>query len=305
MRRNLRLVLLLILLAPLVPACEPERTAPTAPAPVLPDQVIIRLERLGGPGQTDDVLTIDGRGQVTFRDLSEGVAGGAVALLDLPVAELLSLEREFDAVGWSRLRSAVSGGRCAECATYRVTRGVGAGERTVQFSGRRTGLDAGPLRLLDRLEALISRALAARRDALGGGGTAHDRLSGGLDATLAVGRAVVRPGEPLYLQLTLQNVGSAPLRLDFAASRLADFRIEALDGTVVWRLARERAQLAVASAITLAPGERRTFEEVWQGRTQLGSPAETGSYLAVGVVPARQGGETPPVAFQVRGAIGR
>jgi intracellular proteinase inhibitor BsuPI len=117
---------------------------------------------------------------------------------------------------------------------------------------------------------------------------------------LAVGRPAIHPGESLYLRLTVTNPTDGPLALAFPTSASADFRVESVDGAVVWSLSEERAALLVPNEIALAPGESRSFEEVWLGRTNEGDAAAPGSYFAVGSVPSAQGGETPPVAFQIR-----
>ena len=151
-----------------------------------------------------------------------------------------------------------------------------------------------------RLDGLTGRARAERSAAMGGGGTARDRLPGGLDVSLAVGRPAIHPGESLYLRLTVSNPTDRPIRLSFPTSATADFRVESTDGGAVWALSGERAALQVANDVVLAPGESLSFEEVWLGRTGEGDSVSPGSYYAVGIVPAERGGETPPVAFQVR-----
>lgn len=290
------LVATVLLLSALV-ACGPEPRAPTGPFVPPTEEAILRFERSAGPQGPEEILTLTGLGHVTWRE----VHSGAVARLRISIDELLALERAFDDAEFSDLPATVRGSRCPACPTLVLTRGIGAGERSVLVTGEPQDHSPELAELVGRLSALAARAQAVRRAALGGGGTARDRLESGLEVALSLGSAVVRPGEPLYLQLTLSNPTGRPIRLSLSTSRTADFVIQSLDGRTAWSLSGTRAALEVPNELVLAPGESRTFEEMWMGRTLEGAPAERGSYLAIGVVPESPGGgETPPVAFQVR-----
>ena len=289
-----RLLLVSLLLVTL--ACEQERRQPTGPTSRPPEEAVVRFERSGGPGGPDEILTVTGLGHVTWRE----VRSGAVARLRIPVDELLALERQFDDSRFAELPETVRGPACAACPTLVLSHGVAAGERSVVLAGDPAGHPPALRELVARLSRLAVRAQAARRAAMGGGGTAGDRLENGLEVALSVGSAAVEPGEPLYLQLTLLNPTDRPITLDFPSTRDVDFRVETVEGVVVWSLAESRAALQIDHEIVLAPGESRTFEEVWLGRTATGRTVDPGSYLAVGVIPIRAGGATPPVAFQVR-----
>lgn len=277
-------------------ACEREQPAPTAPPAARAESVVIRFERSTGEAGPDDVLTITGLGHVTWRE----VRSGSVAHLRISVDQLLHLERSFDDARLDDLPDRVRGSACDACPSILLTHGVGAGEESVLLSGDPRDHPRAVRDLLESLDALTGRAQAERQAATGGGGSARDRLPSGLDVALSVGRSSIHPGDPLYLRLVFSNPTDRPLRLAFPTSATADFRIESIDGGVVWRLSGERAALRGANDVVLAPGETRSFEEVWLGRTEEGEPVEKGSYYAVGLVPAQRGGETPPVAFQIR-----
>ncbi len=277
-------------------ACQRERTEPTAPLAAEPESAVIRFERASGEDGPDEVLTITGLGHVTWRE----VRSGAVARFRISVDQLLVLEREFDDAGFQDLPDEVAGSACAACPTILLTRGVGAGERTVTLTGDPQDHPRAVREILARLDALTGRARAARQSAMGTGGTVRDRLGSGLEVALQVGRAAIQPGEPLYLRLTFTNPLDRPARLVFPTSAMADFRVETVEGEPVWSLSEERAAIPGPHEIVLAPGASRSFEEVWQGRAEGGEGVKPGSYVAVGLVPASFGGETPPVAFQVR-----
>jgi hypothetical protein len=277
-------------------ACERERRAPTGPAFLPPERAVVRFERAAGPSGPDEVLTISGLGYVTWRE----VRSGAVARTRMPVEELLALERAFDDAGFGELPPTVGGPECASCPSFVLTHGLEAGEQSVVLTGHPRGHPAEVRTLVERLSVVAARAQAARRASTGSGGSAGDRLENGLEIALAVGSSAVRPGEPLYLQLRISNSTDRPIRLTFPSTQNADFRIESIDGQVLWSLGESRAALRIAHDVVLAPGESQTFEEVWLGRTTEGKRAEPGSYLAVGEIRARDGGVTPPVAFQIR-----
>jgi len=280
----------------LAAACESERRAPTGPPALQQESVVIRFERSTSAAGSDEVLTITGLGHVTWRE----VQSGAVARLRISVDELLMLERAFDDARLDDLPEELRGSACEACPMVVLTRGVAAGERSVVLTGDPRDHPREVRDLVARLDGLTGRARAERSAAMGGGGTARDRLPGGLDVALSLGRPSIHPGESLYLRLTVSNPTDRPIRLSFPTSATADFRVESTDGGAVWALSGERAALQLANDVVLAPGESRSFEEVWLGRTDEGDPVSPGSYYAVGIVPAERGGETPPVAFQVR-----
>lgn len=283
-----------------VAACGGDGAEPLAPTPSAGEPVVVRFERAGGSpsddARIDDVLTVDAGGRVTVRDM----ARGRLAETGLTVDERLELLRALDEAGFRSLPDTLRGAACTDCPERSVTRGVGSAQRTVVLEGDPAGLPPGVRRLVERLEGLQLRAMAARAAASGSGGTSLVRLGNGIDLVLAVGAARVEPGEPLYLQLVATNVGDRPASLDYATSRLFDFRVETLGGRLVWSLSRDRAFLDVDTKVTLGPGESRRFEEVWRGVDDRGRPVASGRYLAVGIVPAANGGETPPVPFTVR-----
>jgi hypothetical protein len=257
---------------------------------------VVRFERSTGPDGPDEILTITGLGHVTWRE----VRSGALARFRITVDQLLALERNFDDAEFDGLPPEVDGARCAGCPTVVLTRGVGAGERSVILTGDPAGHPHAVREIIAGLDALMERARAERSSAMGSGGSANDRLPSGLEVALSVGRAAIHPGEPLYLRLTVTNPYDRFVRLVFPTSATADFRVEDADGRAVWSLSGERAAIPGAVDVMLGPGESRALEEVWLGRSGEGEAVEPGSYVAVGVVPASFGGETPPVAFQIR-----
>ena len=285
------------LFAAILAACDAADRELTAPPVLQPESVVVRFERSSGVEGPDEILTITGLGHVTWRE----VRSGSVARFRITVDQLLSLERAFDDANFDGLPAEVAGSRCAACPTIVLTSGVGAGERSVILTGDPSDHPRGVRDIIAGLEALTGRARAERSSALGSGGSAADQLPSGLAVALSVGRAAIHPGDPLYLRLTVTNpYDDRFLRLVFPTSSTADFRVENADGRVVWSLAGERARVPGAIDVVLGPGESRALEEVWLGRSGEGETVEPGSYVAVGVVPASFGGETPPVAFQIR-----
>ncbi len=278
------------LCAALLAACDAADRELTAPAVPQPESVVVRFERSSGSGGADEILTVTGLGHVTWRE----VRSGSVARFRITVDQLLALEREFDDADFTGLPAEVAGSRCAECPTVVLTRGVGAGERSVILTGDPADHPRAVRNIVAGLDALTGRARAERSSAMGSGGSATDKLASGLEVALSLGRAAIHPGDPLYLRLTVTNpYRDRFLRLVYPSSSTADFRVEDIGGRGVWSLSGERARVPGALDVVMGPGESRAIEEVWLGK-------EPGSYVAVGIVPASFGGETPPVPFQIR-----
>jgi len=152
------LSLLAVLAGALLAACQGETRDPTAPPAPQPESAVIRLERGAEPGVPDEILTVTGLGHVTWRE----VPSGDVARFRISVDQLLVLERAFDDAEFADLPATVWGRRCAECAAIVLTRGVGAGERSVILEGDPRGHPRAVREMVAGLDVLAARARANR-----------------------------------------------------------------------------------------------------------------------------------------------
>jgi hypothetical protein len=77
------------------------------------------------------------------------------------------------------------------------------------------------------------------------------------------------------MAVTLQLLGRTPT---------ADFRISDSRGRLVWSLLRGHTLLGALRLFPLEVGKHLSFRQVWNQRTDTGSPVATGEYLIRGVL---------------------
>ncbi len=98
----------------------------------------------------------------------------------------------------------------------------------------------------------------------------------GLSFWLRTGAPAVQPGGTLPLTLDIANVGSTTQVLHLGCDPATDFQVRNAEGDIVWRLNPDCVE--VASELTLAPGDERSWNASWPGETSDGSPAPEGRY---------------------------
>jgi hypothetical protein len=104
--------------------------------------------------------------------------------------------------------------------------------------------------------------------------------------TLATDRVYYRTGEPVVMRLTIRNVGTEPVTLNFSSSQRYDFVVRhVVTGEVVWNWSFDRYFLWVLGAVTLDPGETWVIAEEWKQQTNPGNQVRTGIYRLEGVIP--------------------
>jgi hypothetical protein len=77
------------------------------------------------------------------------------------------------------------------------------------------------------------------------------------------------------ISVTLQLLGRTPT---------ADFRISDSRGRLVWSLLRGQTLMGALRLFPLEAGMRLSFRQVWNQRTDTGSPVAAGDYLIRGVL---------------------
>lgn len=166
-----------------------------------------------------------------------------------------------------------------------------------------------PLRIVGWLCISVA-AVALSRISTAVADPAASRMVGTVRVELSIDKAVYAVGEPVAITLALANVGSEAASFQFNTGQMYDF-VLLREGLVVWRWSQGRAFTQALTALTLRPGETRTFQERWNQRNAQGRQIPDGSYELVAVFPAtaRPGApvfpESPRVSFQIGLGMGK
>jgi hypothetical protein len=87
------------------------------------------------------------------------------------------------------------------------------------------------------------------------------------------------------LVFTVANAGGIPVTLQLLGrTPTADFRISDSRGRLIWSLLRGQTLMGALRLFPLEAGKRLSFRQVWNQRTDTGSPVATGDYLIRGVL---------------------
>jgi len=95
---------------------------------------------------------------------------------------------------------------------------------------------------------------------------------------LTTDRATYAAGQPVLLTFKVANTTKKPITYDFASGQQASFSITDAKGNPVWDSTASRALFRGITHLTLAPGESKTYQAVWNERENLGRPVPPGVY---------------------------
>jgi hypothetical protein len=92
-------------------------------------------------------------------------------------------------------------------------------------------------------------------------------------------------GGPITLVLTVRNRLDTSVEVDFPSARTFDFVVVRQNtDDVVWQWSDGRTFSQVATTLTFAPGETKTFSQTWEQRGSSGEQVRRDSYEARGVL---------------------
>ena len=87
------------------------------------------------------------------------------------------------------------------------------------------------------------------------------------------------------LVFTITNTGKVLVTLQFLGrTPTADFQVSDPRGRTIWTLLRGRTLLGALRLFPLDAGKKLSFRQVWNQRTDTGSPVTPGEYLIRGVL---------------------
>lgn len=133
--------------------------------------------------------------------------------------------------------------------------------------------------------------------------SASERL-GAIEFALALDRPAYPPGTSVRFTLTVTNTGAEPATIQFPTSQLFDALVVQGD-RLIWQWSAGRVFLQVLSSLTLAPGESRATELVWDQRDAAGRQVPAGAYTAEARFPVMGAPQvTLRRSFQITAAAG-
>ncbi|NPV83951.1 MAG: hypothetical protein HPY46_10270 [Candidatus Aminicenantes bacterium] len=88
------------------------------------------------------------------------------------------------------------------------------------------------------------------------------------------------PDGTITFTLTIRNEGSKTLDLVSATSQIYDLEVYQEPGILIWNWAYGQSFPQVITTVTLQPGEQKTYQVTWNGRSNQGDPVPSGSYSA-------------------------
>lgn len=114
---------------------------------------------------------------------------------------------------------------------------------------------------------------------------------------LSLSRSVIHSGEDVEMNLTVTNTRDATLTLEFSSGQIFDFfakQIDVISGdsTLVWNWAHDKAFTQVIWKMTLEPGQTKSFDVVWNGKSNAGSLV-TGGFIMGARLVSIPGGSPP------------
>ncbi len=127
---------------------------------------------------------------------------------------------------------------------------------------------------------------------------------GDVEVAVSTDQARYARGEPVQMQLTVQNRAFQLVTFEFATSQRYDFRVLRPDGRVVWQWSHDKVFAQVLGTLVLQPRETRIYTERWDQVDNEGRPVPPGRYVVEGVFVARTApGWTPLVPRNPRVTI--
>ncbi len=85
-------------------------------------------------------------------------------------------------------------------------------------------------------------------------------------------------GEPLSIALSVINVSERQVERTYYSGQRYDFIVLDDTGNVVWRWSRDMAFTQAIIEVAFEPGQKVTYSEVWNQKTDSGEQVEPGTY---------------------------
>jgi hypothetical protein len=119
---------------------------------------------------------------------------------------------------------------------------------------------------------LLAIPAALAQVALDGGNTVQQPLGG-----LKTDKPSYKISTPVKLTFVIENRTQSDMVLRFSSGQQFDFWAEK-DGKEVWRWSRGKMFTQALTSTTLRPGEKKTFQGVWNQTTNKGEQVAPGAY---------------------------
>lgn len=124
-------------------------------------------------------------------------------------------------------------------------------------------------------------------------GTNAELNSDDLFFRLQIERATFSRGEPIKVRLSVTNVGTKPITLQFANSLEFDFVIQQEVNMLfvevpmdVWKYSAKSVPQPKPHAIVVPPGQEKVFTALWDQTDSAGNPVKPGRYIITGTLTA-------------------
>ncbi len=108
-------------------------------------------------------------------------------------------------------------------------------------------------------------------------------------------------GQPITLVMTIRNRTDAPRSVMLPTSQSYDCSISTAEGREVWRWSKGVMFAQVVTELKLAPGDTKSYSQIWNQKADDGTMLPPGRYRAIGMIPVDIPGTTSePVIFTIR-----
>jgi hypothetical protein len=87
------------------------------------------------------------------------------------------------------------------------------------------------------------------------------------------------PGQPITMKFTVSNTTKKSLDYNFATGQQYDFSVADTKGATVWTWSKGRMFTQALGRLSLAPGQKKVFSAVWNGRDAQGKAVSPGVYI--------------------------
>lgn len=114
-------------------------------------------------------------------------------------------------------------------------------------------------------------------------GLAHHLKVKDLDITFKTDRDVYQSGQGVVMKLIVANKGDESIKLTFPSSQIYDFMV-IKGGKEIWRWSQDKMFAMMLTEVTLSPGEKREYKEVWDQKDGKGKIVRPGEYEIVGLI---------------------
>lgn len=102
--------------------------------------------------------------------------------------------------------------------------------------------------------------------------------SGDQTGTITTDKASYAPGQTVAITFTVTNPTKAAVNYNFPTGQKYDVTVLDTKGNMLWQWSRGQVFTQALSRVSLAPGQKLTFNTVWNGRDASGKPVPPGLY---------------------------